>query len=96
MSIVGVELDTPEVSSEAESNFRPNMVVVGIGGGGGNAVSHMVKAHIDAVKTICINTDAQALNKTFASHYIEYSDWYRESDRDPRNTQNVLNGEDYQ
>ena len=71
MSIVGVELDTPEVSSEAESNFRPNMVVVGIGGGGGNAVSHMVKAHIDAVKTICINTDAQALNKTTADVKVQ-------------------------
>ena len=39
---------------------------------------------------------AQALNKTYASHYIEYSDWYREADRNPANTQNVLNGEDYQ
>jgi carbonic anhydrase/acetyltransferase-like protein (isoleucine patch superfamily) len=38
---------------------------------------------------------AQALNKTYASHYIEYSDWYREADRNPANTQNVLNGEDY-
>ena len=38
---------------------------------------------------------AQALNKTFAAHYIEYSDWYRESDRNPENTQIVLNGEDY-
>ena len=43
MSIVGVELDTPEVAAEAESNFRPNMVVVGIGGGGGNAVSHRLR-----------------------------------------------------
>lgn len=71
MSIVGVELDTPEVAAEAESNFRPNMVVVGIGGGGGNAVSHMVKAHIDTVKTICINTDAQALNKTTAEVKVQ-------------------------
>ena len=38
---------------------------------------------------------AQALNKTYAAHYIEYSDWYREADRDPANTQNILNGEDY-
>ena len=30
---------------------------------------------------------AEALNKTYASHYIEYSDWYREADQDPANTQ---------
>jgi cell division protein FtsZ len=32
-----------------------------VGGGGGNAVSHMVTAGIDGVEFICINTDAQAL-----------------------------------
>jgi cell division protein FtsZ len=35
--------------------------VIGVGGGGGNAVSHMVAAGIDGVEFICINTDAQAL-----------------------------------
>jgi cell division protein FtsZ len=35
--------------------------VIGVGGGGGNAVSHMVGAGIDGVEFICINTDAQAL-----------------------------------
>jgi cell division protein FtsZ len=35
--------------------------VLGIGGGGGNAVAHMVKAGIDGVAFICANTDAQAL-----------------------------------
>ena len=35
--------------------------VLGIGGGGGNAVAHMVRAGIDSVDFICANTDAQAL-----------------------------------
>ena len=35
--------------------------VVGIGGGGGNAVQHMVSANIEGVEFICANTDAQAL-----------------------------------
>jgi cell division protein FtsZ len=35
--------------------------VVGIGGGGGNAVAHMVRSGIDGVDFICANTDAQAL-----------------------------------
>ena len=41
--------------------------VVGVGGGGGNAVSHMVSSDVDGVEFICANTDAQALAK-IASH----------------------------
>lgn len=35
--------------------------VLGVGGGGGNAVSHMVSCGIEGVDFMCINTDAQAL-----------------------------------
>ncbi len=35
--------------------------VVGVGGGGGNAVRHMMSAHVEGVDFICANTDAQAL-----------------------------------
>jgi cell division protein FtsZ len=35
--------------------------VIGVGGGGGNAVTHMVASGIDGVDFMCINTDAQAL-----------------------------------
>src|SRR5262245_732876 len=35
--------------------------VIGVGGGGGNAVAHMVTSGIDGVEFLCINTDAQAL-----------------------------------
>jgi cell division protein FtsZ len=37
--------------------------VIGIGGGGGNAVHHMVNSSIQGVEFICANTDAQALRK---------------------------------
>ncbi len=37
--------------------------VIGVGGGGGNAVDHMVESHIDGVQFICANTDAQALRR---------------------------------
>lgn len=42
---------------------RSNAVikVIGVGGGGGNAVAHMVEAGIDGVDFICANTDSQAL-----------------------------------
>jgi cell division protein FtsZ len=35
--------------------------VLGVGGGGGNAVAHMAKCGIEGVDFICVNTDAQAL-----------------------------------
>ncbi|HEY3784474.1 MAG TPA: cell division protein FtsZ [Steroidobacteraceae bacterium] len=35
--------------------------VIGVGGGGGNAVAHMVMSGIDGVEFLCVNTDAQAL-----------------------------------
>ncbi|MCF6202271.1 MAG: cell division protein FtsZ [Methylococcaceae bacterium] len=37
--------------------------VIGIGGGGGNAVDHMMENHIDGVQFMCANTDAQALRR---------------------------------
>ena len=40
--------------------------VIGVGGGGGNAVQHMVEAEIEGVEFICANTDAQALKMSLA------------------------------
>jgi len=37
--------------------------VIGVGGGGGNAVDHMIESHIDSVQFVCANTDAQALRR---------------------------------
>ena len=38
--------------------------VIGVGGGGGNAVQHMLNANIEGVEFICANTDAQALKNS--------------------------------
>ena len=48
---------------EIMDTFSQNAVikVIGVGGGGGNAVHHMVNANIEGVDFICANTDAQAL-----------------------------------
>ena len=40
--------------------------VIGVGGGGGNAVEHMVEQNLDGVDFICANTDAQALKNSSA------------------------------
>ncbi|BCL71145.1 Cell division protein ftsZ [Vibrio nigripulchritudo MADA3029] len=45
--------------------------VVGVGGGGGNAVEHMVRESIEGVEFISVNTDAQALRKTSVSSVIQ-------------------------
>lgn len=45
--------------------------VVGVGGGGGNAVEHMVRESIEGVEFISVNTDAQALRKASSSTVIQ-------------------------
>ena len=44
--------------------------VIGVGGGGGNAVQHMVEAGIKGADFICINTDKQALDKNDAPNKL--------------------------
>ncbi len=45
------------------SNEHAVIKVIGVGGGGGNAVNHMVGSLVEGVEFICANTDAQALRK---------------------------------
>ena len=51
----------------------PNAVikVIGVGGGGGNAVNQMVEANIDGVEFVSANTDAQALRASDAKYPIQ-------------------------
>ena len=45
--------------------------VIGVGGGGGNAVHHMINSEVDGVEFICANTDAQALNSLKAKTILQ-------------------------
>jgi cell division protein FtsZ len=45
--------------------------VIGVGGGGGNAVEHMIANNVQGVEFICANTDAQALNRSNASQILQ-------------------------
>ncbi len=45
--------------------------LIGVGGGGGNAVEHMMNANIHGVEYICANTDAQVLSKMGAKSTIQ-------------------------
>src|SRR5213592_3822571 len=46
---------------EENASQSARMKVVGVGGGGGNAVNRMIDEHLEGVEFISVNTDAQAL-----------------------------------
>jgi cell division protein FtsZ len=52
-----------------EFNLGTQIKVIGVGGGGGNAVEHMMSHGVQGVEFIVANTDAQALNRS-ASHKL--------------------------
>ncbi len=58
---------------ELVDNIPQNAVikVVGVGGGGGNAVKHMIDSDVDGVEFICANTDAQALKDVEAKTVLQ-------------------------
>jgi cell division protein FtsZ len=45
--------------------------VIGVGGGGGNAVEHMIAQGVQGVDFVVANTDAQALNRSNAPHLVQ-------------------------
>lgn len=58
---------------ELIEKLAPNAVikVSGVGGGGGNAVSHMVNSQVEGVDFVCANTDAQALKSSGAKMTLQ-------------------------
>ncbi|SFR73441.1 cell division protein FtsZ [Marinobacter daqiaonensis] len=58
---------------ELVDNVQQNAVikVIGVGGGGGNAVRHMLNSDVEGVEFICANTDAQALRDLDAKQVIQ-------------------------
>ncbi len=45
--------------------------VIGVGGGGGNAVEHMIERGVQGVEFVCANTDAQALHRSNAGTLVQ-------------------------
>ncbi len=54
-----------------EFNQGTQIKVIGVGGGGGNAVAHMMGRGVQGVQFVCANTDAQALNRSTAHKTIQ-------------------------
>ena len=62
-----------QMADDHVDSFNGNAVikVFGIGGGGGNAVDHMVRSGLKGVQFICANTDMQALKKMSAPTLLQ-------------------------
>ncbi|MCX7240073.1 MAG: cell division protein FtsZ [Burkholderiales bacterium] len=60
-----------EMIEEEAFNLGTQIKVIGVGGGGGNAVEHMIRCAVGGVEFICANTDAQALSRSNAHKTIQ-------------------------
>ncbi|WP_295855994.1 cell division protein FtsZ [uncultured Xylophilus sp.] len=60
-----------EMIEVEEFNQGTQIKVIGVGGGGGNAVEHMIQRAVQGVEFVCANTDAQALGRSAAHRTIQ-------------------------
>ncbi|MET0543198.1 MAG: cell division protein FtsZ [Variovorax sp.] len=60
-----------EMIEMEEFNQGTQIKVIGVGGGGGNAVAHMIERGVQGVQFSCANTDAQALSRSNAPKLIQ-------------------------
>ncbi len=59
------------VADTTVSHLKPRIAVIGVGGGGGNAVNNMIAKNLEGVDFVVANTDAQALAHSSASRKIQ-------------------------
>ncbi|EIZ79780.1 cell division protein FtsZ [Novosphingobium sp. Rr 2-17] len=59
------------IGPPAIEELRPRILVIGVGGAGGNAIANMIHAEIEGVDFVVANTDAQALNNAVAETRIQ-------------------------
>jgi cell division protein FtsZ len=62
---------TPRFSFDEQSQDNAKIKVIGVGGGGGNAVNNMINKGLTSVEYIALNTDAQALKNNKADAAIQ-------------------------
>ncbi len=56
---------------EAALDQAAKIKVIGVGGGGGNAVNTMIRSHVEGVEFLTANTDAQALRRSEAAMKVQ-------------------------
>lgn len=69
-----VATSTPNELASEEPVTGAKIKVIGVGGGGGNAVNRMIASRIGGIEFISANTDAQALRTSHASHKIQFGE----------------------
>jgi len=62
---------TLNFSSQEPLELRPRIIVVGVGGAGGNAVNNMIASNLEGATFVVANTDAQALSKSATDRRIQ-------------------------
>ncbi|MEA2775846.1 MAG: cell division protein FtsZ, partial [Acetobacteraceae bacterium] len=60
-----------ELEPLGADELHPRIIVIGVGGAGGNAVANMVAGDIMGVEFVVANTDAQALTTAYPAHPIQ-------------------------
>lgn len=60
-----------KISLAQEDTHQPRITVIGVGGGGGNAVDNMINSDLNGVKFVVANTDLQALKGSSADVRIQ-------------------------
>ncbi len=53
------------------TNFSPKITVIGVGGGGTNAVNNMISLGLEGVEFVVANTDEQSLTRSKAEHRVQ-------------------------
>ncbi len=66
-----MEYVTSRFSFDEKSQDNAKIKVIGVGGGGGNAINNMIRKGLDSVEYIALNTDAQALKSNSADIAIQ-------------------------
>lgn len=60
-----------ELMDSGFSHSNAVIKVIGVGGGGGNALEHMLETNVEGVEFVCANTDAQALKNSSARTVLQ-------------------------
>lgn len=64
--MINVRMQPSEVK-----RLYPKILVIGVGGAGGNAVNNMISSNLEGVEFLVCNTDSQALDSTLSEHRIQ-------------------------
>ena len=63
-------MEYTEITGPAGARIK----VIGVGGGGGNAINNMIAGELNGVNFIAANTDIQALSNSLAENKIQLGD----------------------